>query len=104
MASNNVITDIESKNKATAHLNLSGVLFVIASMTVFFLLKDCVNIILQLPYFIFNFLCSVFLVWPSKFNKGRNNMESVFVLLRKDVYVYRPYILHEGEDHGSEQD
>lgn len=102
MASNNVITDIESKNKATSHLYLSGVLFVLAAMTVFFLLKDYVNILLQLPYFIFNFICSVFLVLPSRYNKGRTNMESIFVMLRKDVGVYRPYMASEGENSESE--
>ena len=102
MASNNVITDIESKNKATSHLYLTGVLFVIGMMSVFFLLKDYVNVILQIPYLIFNLICSVFLVMPSGYNKGRNNMESIVVLIRKALNGYRPYMADEVTDDGAE--
>lgn len=102
MASNNVITDIESKNKATSHLNMSGLLFVVGFMGVAFILKDNVNVLVRIPYYIFNLVCSVFLVLPSRYNKGRNHLESIFVLLRKDVSVYRQFIPQSGVGDGSE--
>jgi len=102
MASNNVITDIESKNKATSHLNMSGLLFVIGFMGVAFIFKDYVNIIVRVPYYIFNLLCAIFLVLPSRYNKGRNHMESIFVLARKDIAVYRQYVPQSEDIYGSE--
>ena len=97
MASN-VVTDIESKNKATSHLNLSGVFFVVGYLGIAFLLSSYVNMFVQIPYYIFSLFCAVFLVLPSGYNKGRNNMESIVVMMRKDIAVYRPYM--DAEDAG----
>lgn len=90
---NNVITDIESKNKATSNLNFSSLIFVISYMFIAFMFQGYVNLILQIPYYIFSLICAVFLVLPSRFNKGRNNLESIYVMLNKDIAVYRPYVL-----------
>lgn len=95
MASNNVITDIESKTKATSSLNLSGVIFVIIYLGIAFMLKDYIHAYMIIPYFAFSTVAAIFLVLPSRTNKGRNNLESIFVLLTKDTAVYRPYISKE---------
>lgn len=95
---NNVITDIESKTKATSFLNLSSLFFIIGYFIVAYMLRGLVNSILTIPYLIFSLLCSVYLIWPSRFNKGRNNLESIGVLFMGDKTVYRPYM--RGEDNG----
>ena len=92
MASTNVITDIESKNKATRHFNFSGIVFLVAVVGLSFMFKDYVNSLLQIPFVAFNFLCGAYVMLPSRVNKGRNNLESIFVMLRKDLEVYRQYI------------
>ena len=102
MASNNVITDIESKNKATRHLNLSGLIFLFALMGLAFMFQNYVNGIVRVPYYAFNLLCGIFLMLPSRHNKGRNNLESIAVLLRKDITVYRQYVPKDDQYDGTE--
>ena len=50
------------------------------------------------PYMIFSLCCAVYLVLPSRYNKGRANWESIVVLLRADRAVYRPYAEQEVDD------
>ena len=89
---NNVITDIESKNKATRHLNLGNLFFIIGYMMVAYMLRGMVHTLLLFPYLLFSLACSIYLSMPSRFNQGRNNLESLFLLLRADRTVYRPYV------------
>lgn len=91
MASN-VITDIESKNKATKHLSLSNLFFVVFYMLFAYMLKDMVSGALFIPYMIFDFVCAFWLIIPSGYNKGRTHLESISVWLKKDANVYRPYM------------
>lgn len=51
-----------------------------------------------LAYMIFSLCCAVYLVLPSRYNKGRANWESIVVLLRADRAVYRPYAEQEVDD------
>ena len=91
MASN-VITDIESKNKATQHLNLGNLFFIVGYMMVAYMLRGMVHDFLRLPYLLFSLACSIYLSMPSRYNQGRNNLESLLLLLRADRTVYRPYV------------
>lgn len=100
MASN-VITDIESKNKATKHLNLSSLFFILGYIIVSYMFKTYVNELLIIPYMLFNTLSAIYLVLPSRYNKGRTNLASIFVMFRKDIYVYRPYFAKEYIDEQS---
>jgi len=98
MASNNVITNIDSKTKAAKHLNLSGLFFIIAYLLVAYMLRDLVSGIMFIPYMIFSGICSFYLILPSRFNRGRTNLESLFVLFHTDNRVYRPF--NGGGGHG----
>lgn len=98
MASN-VITNIESKNKATKHLNFGNVIFIVAYLVLAYMFRDIVSELLFIPYMIFSSLCAIYLTIPSRFNKGRTHAESIVVLLRKDNTVYRPFT-GGGEDNG----
>lgn len=57
-----------------------------------YMLKDFIYSLFFVPYMIFSLCCAVYLVLPSRYNKGRANWESIVVLLRADRAVYRPYI------------
>ena len=102
MANSNVITDIESKTRVTSHLNMAGLIFVVAFLGVAFIMKNHVNMLVRIPYYLFNLASAVFLVLPSRYNKGRSNLESIFVLLRKDTTVYRQFVPKEEGGYGSE--
>ena len=94
----NVITEIESKNKVSKHLNFGNLFFVVGYLMVAYMLKDMVHELLEIPYFIFSLLCAVLLSVPSGTNKGRTNLESLLLMLRNDRTVYRPYV-EGGERH-----
>lgn len=91
MASN-VITDIDSKTKATSRFAFTDILFVVAYLLIIFMFRGYVHIAVQVPYFIFSLLCAVFLVLPSKSNQGRSNLAALFILLNKDDSTYKTYI------------
>ena len=84
MSNTNVITNIESKTKATKHFNLSDL---------FFLTE-----LLFIPYMLFSLFNAAYLIMPSRYNKGRKNYESLAVMMKKDVLVYRPYYGKDGEE------
>jgi len=96
-----VITNIESKTKANRHFTLKGIMFVGIYLIICYMLKNNVNGILFIPYIIFNALYSIFFILPSTYNKNRNNLESIFILLKQDKNVYRP--LYRTEREGREE-
>lgn len=98
----NVVTNIESKTQATKYLSFKSLLFIIAYLIVCYMFKDYVSSLLFVPYMIFSGVCSVFLVLPSYYNKGRNHLESIILMLKADTTVYRPYIKIEESE--AEQD
>ena len=63
-----------------------------------FLKQERENSLFFVPYMIFSLCCAVYLVLPSRYNKGRANWESIVVLLRADRAVYRPYAEQEVDD------
>lgn len=63
-----------------------------------YMLKDFIYSLFFVPYMIFSLCCAVYLVLPSRYNKGRANWESIVVLLRADRAVYRPYAEQEVDD------
>ena len=84
----NVTTQIESKTRVSRHINLMFA----------YMLKDFIYSLFFVPYMIFSLCCAVYLVLPSRYNKGRANWESIVVLLRADRAVYRPYAEQEVDD------
>lgn len=100
----NVVTNIESKTQATKYLSFKSLLFLIAYLIVCYMFKDYVSSLLFIPYMIFSGVCSVFLVLPSYYNKGRNHLESIILMLKSDTAVYRPHIETESEDKQDEED
>lgn len=98
MANANVTTQIESKTKVTRNINLSGLYFVAGYLMLAYMLRGFVYDLLLIPYLIFSLCCAVYLVLPSRYNKGRANWESIVVLLRADRAVYRPYAEQEVDD------
>lgn len=98
----NVVTNIESKTKATKHLSLKSLFFIFGYLIVCYMFKDYVSSLLFIPYMIFSACCCIFLVLPSYYNKGRNHLESILIMLKADSVVYRPYI--ENEKREADQD
>ncbi len=91
MVQSNVITDIESKTKATRNLDLKNLIFLAMYMMFAYMLRDNVNGLLYVPYMIFSFACGLFLMMPSSFNKKRNHLYSIVILIKNDAATYRPY-------------
>ena len=87
----NVTTQIESKTRVSRHINLSSLYFIVGYLMFAYMLKDFIYSLFFVPYMIFSLCCAVYLVLPSRYNKGRANWESIVVLLRADRAVYRPY-------------
>lgn len=98
----NVVTNIESKTKATKYLSFKSLLFIIGYLIVCYMVKDYVSSLLFIPYMIFSACCCIFLVMPSYYNKGRNHFESILIMLKVDSVVYRPYTQNEKRE--AEQD
>lgn len=98
MANANVTTQIESKTKVTRNINLSSLYFVAGYLMLAYMLRGFVYDLLLIPYLIFSLCCAVYLVLPSRYNKGRANWESIVVLLRADRAVYRLYAEQEVDD------
>lgn len=86
-----VITNIESKTKANRFFTVRGIMFVFAYVIVAYMLRNNVADLLFFPYIIFSLICAIFFILPSAHNKGRNNLESIFILLRVDKKVYRAF-------------
>ena len=87
----NVTTQIESKTRVSRHINLSSLYFIVGYLMFAYMLKDFIYSLFFVPYMIY-------LVLPSRYNKGRANWESIVVLLRADRAVYRPYAEQEVDD------
>lgn len=91
MARNNLVTNIESKTKATRLFTVQGILFFILYQLFGYAFRGFINEILFVPYLIFNLIICGFLLLPSSYNKGRNNLESLYILLTADKGIYKPY-------------
>ena len=72
--------------------------FIVGYLMFAYMLKDFIYSLFFVPYMIFSLCCAVYLVLPSRYNKGRANWESIVVLLRADRAVYRPYAEQEVDD------
>ena len=92
MAKNNTVTNIESYIKVNNFLTFNSVICLILYLTIAYMFKDNVHRALFIPYMIFSGCCCLFLIIPSKYNKGRNHLESIFLLFKSDKNVYRPFI------------
>lgn len=92
MASVNVITDIESKTKVNRFFTFRTLILFIAYMLISHMFSGYVNTLMYIPYMIFSGVCCLFLILPSLYNMGRNNLESIIILFKSDKKVYRPYI------------
>jgi hypothetical protein len=86
---------IESSPKVGRSFYVFDFFFVFVYVAVSFSLKSLVHERLQIPYMIFSFLVAIFLTIKSTGNKKRRNFESIYFLLKKDINVYRPYIIKE---------
>ncbi|WP_314922744.1 DUF5592 family protein [Mogibacterium diversum] len=98
MSNTNVITNIESKTKATKHFNLSDLFFLTGFLIIAYMFKGAVHELLFIPYMLFSLFNAAYLIMPSRYNKGRKNYESLAVMMKKDVLVYRPYYGKDGEE------
>lgn len=88
----NVITDIESKTKATRYLTFQGLLFFIFYLMLAYIFRGYVHGLLFVPYMIFSSICCIFLLLPSSLNKQRSNAASLTIMFQADKAVYRPHI------------
>lgn len=67
----NVTTQIESKTRVSRHINLSSLYFIVGYLMFAYMLKDFIYSLFFVPYMIFSLCCAVYLVLPSRYNKGR---------------------------------
>ena len=100
MRESNVITNIESKTQATKYLSFSSLLFLLGYLLFAYAFRVYVHPFLLIPYFLFNGIMSFILLLPSGTNKGRNNLESIYVLFMGDKKTYVPYYPEGGENCG----
>lgn len=98
----NVVTNLESKSKISKHLNIGSLVFVVVWFMVFFMFKELVNPYVQIPYYIFNIVFPIILMFPSSYNTGRNILASIFLMLKRDEMVYRQYVPEEKITDGEE--
>ena len=91
MAQSNVVTNIESKTQATRLFSFKDLMFFIMYFVITYIFKNRVNDILIIPYMIFSMCMCTFLLLPSMYNSGRNNLASIYILLFADKKVYRAY-------------
>ncbi len=104
MGRSNTVTDLKSKTKATRFLTFRGVIFFITYMVLTYAFRGFVNEILIVPYLIFSGLMCLFLLMPSIYNKGRNNLESIYILFSAAKTSFRPYIDIETIEKGDENE
>ena len=91
-----VTQEIESPSKVSKHIEIVDFFFVLVYMAVAYSLSPLVHPHLKIIYFIYSFLFSIFLTSKSVFNKKRRNYESIILMLRHDINIYRPvYYEHE---------
>lgn len=98
MARSNVITNIESKTKATSFLSFKSLLFFIGYLVVAYMFRVYVNSLIFIPYIIFSGIMCFIMLLPSKYNKGRNTLESICIMFKADKGNYRPYIQAAGDE------
>lgn len=99
MATSNAVTNIESKNKVSKFLTFNSLIFLILYLCIAYMFSSKVHSSLYIPYMIYSGLMCMYLLLPSKYNKGRNHLESICLLFKNDKSVYRP-IIKGGEDEG----
>ena len=98
MAQSNVITNIESKTKVNKFFSLKSLFFFVIWMLVSHIFSGNVLSILYIPYMLFSLSMCIYLLMPSNLNKGRNNFESIYIMLVTDNYVYKPFYLEIGNE------
>lgn len=102
MERKSLITNIDSKIKATRWFTLKDLALIGLFNFMLYAFRSYIHGYVLIPYFIFNAVVSIFLVLPSGFNKKRSMMESVFLLFQNDRETYRafhiPINYEEGED------
>ena len=98
MAQSNVITNIESKTKVNKFFSLKSLFFFVIWMLVSHIFSGNVLSILYIPYMLFSLSMCIYLLMPSNLNKGRNNFESIYIMLFTDNYVYKPFYLEIGNE------
>lgn len=101
MAQSSVITNIESKTKVNKFFSLKSLFFFVIWMVLSHIFSGNVLSILYIPYMIFSMLMCMYFLMPSVYNKGRNNIESIYIMLFADNSLYKPYY---ADDEGEEDE
>lgn len=84
-----VTEEIESPNKVSKYIMVADFFFVIIYMGIAFSFMSQVHDRLHIPYLIFSLAFSIFLTCKSGFNRKRRNYESMFLMFRHDLNIYR---------------
>lgn len=82
--SSTAVTQIKSKTKVAKFLSFQDLFFIIGYLVIAYALRGNVSDVLRLPYIIFSLVMGIFLILPSTTNSGRNNLESIYIMLFKD--------------------
>lgn len=93
-----VTEEIESPNKVSKYIMVADFFFVLIYMGIAFSLMSQVHDRLHIPYLIFSLAFSIFLTCKSMFNRKRRNYESLFLMFRHDLNIYRAVYDYDREE------
>lgn len=96
--SSTAVTQIKSKTKVAKFLSFQDLFFIIGYLVIAYALRGNVSDVLRLPYIIFSIVMGIFLILPSATNSGRNNLESIYIMLFKDDKTYKAMYFVEAYD------
>ena len=82
--------EIKSETKVGFGLYAFDFFFLIFYAMFTYILGNIVHDAIRIPYYIFSCIMGLTLTIPSPLNKKRRNYQSIIIMLRKDINVYRP--------------
>ena len=82
--------EIRSETKVTNHIFLTDFFFVIGHLGVAYLLSGFVRDDLHIAFYCFSAVAALLLSLPSPYNQKRRNWQSIYFVLKKDPYIYKP--------------
>ena len=86
-----VTEDIESPGKVSKNIDAFDFIFVLAYIGVSFVLMSMVHSHLRAIFMIFSGSIAIFLTCRSPFNRRRRNYESIILMLKRDISIYKAF-------------
>lgn len=87
-----IAKEVNSKTKVFKFVSAQDFFIIIIYLAITAILKTYVNESLIIPYWIFSIVMAIIMTCPSLTNKKRKVWQSIFLLMKKDVYTYKPVL------------